>query len=146
MVATLITTVLHTQCTVVLPKQLTTLSLEAFSIPVLYCHSFFIGLLFTVIDACLYFCARSASLVACHCTYVQLVIVVCVNAVVSMKLCYFWIAKVESHSGYKKCVYILIYIHACIMCWHAAIVFDLNIIEFSACVFLCVFLCKPCHR
>ena len=45
------------------------------------------------------------------------------------------VLKVEAHSGYKYCVYMCISIHACIMCLHAAIVLDLNNVEFSACVF-----------
>ena len=57
--------------------------------------------MFTVIDATLHVCTFVHVLpVLLHVT-VQLVIVVCVSAVVSMKLCYFWMAKVEPHSGYK---------------------------------------------
>ena len=55
-------------------------------------------------------------------------------------------AEVEPHSGYKYYAYMCTLIHACIMSLHAAIGLDLNIVEFSACVFLCVFPCKPIHR
>ena len=51
-------------------------------------------------------------------------------------------AKVERSPQWVQvnvCVYMCISIHACIVCLHAAIVFEWNNVEFSAYVFLCVF-------